>query len=101
MEKGELTENDLSIAGLPETTVKDDRTLIQLRTVFLTNVVQKELSRKKPKKVDESVSSKSNTKKRKRSGPSKAVRKPPAKKRKTYDDSSDTENDYEGSEDDE
>jgi hypothetical protein len=36
-DKGQLTEAALTRCGLPETTIKDNKTLIQQRTVFLTN----------------------------------------------------------------
>jgi hypothetical protein len=43
-DKGQLSEAALTRAGLPETTIKDNKTLIQQRTVFLTNpaIVQEE-----------------------------------------------------------
>jgi len=36
-EYGELSEKDLTKVGSPVTTIKDNKTLIQRRTVFLTN----------------------------------------------------------------
>ena len=43
-DKGQLSDAALTRAGLPETTIKDNKTLIQQRTVFLTNpaIVQEE-----------------------------------------------------------
>lgn len=102
-QRGELSERELTCAGLPETSCKDNKTLIQRRTVFLTNnhVLQKELLKKQAKKGKESSSTKGVSKKRGRKPASKSVSQPSAKRQKIKDNSSDTENEYGESEDEE
>jgi hypothetical protein len=92
---GELTERDLSRVGLPETTIKDNKTLIQRRSVFLTHpsVFDKEISRIEPKDT-------TMNKKRKLSTQKEVVSTKSAKKRKIKKDISDTEDDSDESDED-
>ena len=66
-DKGELNEAALTRVGLPTTTVKDNKTLIQKRTVFLTNknIVQKELQKISDKNEAKTASLLKTCKKRK------------------------------------
>jgi len=52
VDKGQLSETAMTRLGLPESTIKDDKTLIQRRTVFLTNtnVVREKVAKKQAKK---------------------------------------------------
>ena len=66
-DKGEFNEAALTRVGLPTTTVKDNKTLIQKRTVFLTNkyIVQKELQKISDKNEAKEASLLKTSKKRK------------------------------------
>ena len=67
-DKGQLSETAMTRQGLPESTIKDDKTLIQRRTVFLTNadVVREEVAKKQAKEKVKAAALLKASKKRKR-----------------------------------
>ena len=93
-ERGELTEATLTRAGFPETTVKDNKTLIQQRTIFLTNrnIVQAEIKKKEAKDEAKAQSSKKVPKKRKMVSPRSSLPRKSSSLLKSYTISSDEDN---------
>jgi hypothetical protein len=93
-ERGELTEAALTRAGFPETTVKDNKTLIQQRTIFLTNrnIVQAEIKKKEAKDEAKAQSSKKVPKKRKMVSPRSSLPRKSSSLLKSYTISSDEDN---------
>ena len=67
-DKGQLSETAMTRPGLPESTIKDDKTLIQRRTVFLTNanVIREEVDKKQAKEKVKAAALLKASKKRKR-----------------------------------